>query len=37
MFSGQGFCPVKELRILQVDLGTYDDLLESSSKEVANG
>jgi hypothetical protein len=35
--SGKGFCPVKEVRILQVDLGTYDDLLESSSKEVANG
>jgi hypothetical protein len=34
--SGRQLCPVKDIHIVEVDLGAYDDLLESS-REVANG
>ena len=37
LYSGRQLCAVKDIHIPQVDLGTYDDLLESSSKGVANG
>jgi len=37
VLSGQELCPVKEVEIAEVDLVTYDDLLEQSGQEVANG
>jgi hypothetical protein len=37
MSSGHAFCAVKDIQILQVDLITYDALLDGSSKEVSNG
>jgi hypothetical protein len=37
VLSGQELCPVKEVEIAEVDLVTYDDLLEHSGQEVANG
>ena len=37
LYSGRQLCAVKDMYIPQVDLSTYDALLESSSGEVANG
>jgi hypothetical protein len=37
LYSGRQLCTVKDIHIPKVDLDTYDDLLDSSSKEVANG
>jgi len=36
VISGQGFFSVKDIAIEEVDLGSYDDLLEVSRQEVAN-
>jgi hypothetical protein len=36
VLSGQGFSPVQDIAIEDVDLGSYDDLLEDSRQEVAN-
>jgi len=37
MSSDHAFCAVKDIQIIQVDLLTYDALLDGSSKEVSNG
>jgi hypothetical protein len=36
LLSDNQLCSEREVEIAEVDLGTYDDLLESSIKEVAN-
>jgi len=36
VFSGQEFSPVQDVTIEDVDLGSYDDLLEENRQEVAN-
>jgi hypothetical protein len=37
LLSDNRICSEREVEIAEVDLSTYDDLLESSTKEVANG
>jgi hypothetical protein len=37
LLSDNQICIERQVEIAEVDLGTYDDLLESSRKEVANG
>jgi len=37
LFSDQTFCAVKDVHIIPVDLVSYDALLNSGRKEVANG
>jgi len=37
LLSDNQICSERQVEIAEVDLGTYDDLLESSRKEVANG
>lgn len=37
LHSDNQICIAREVEIAEVDLATYDDLLESSRKEVANG